>query len=79
MNKNIEDMTIDELKTELKRLKDNLCDIEDMHSFTFVKTSVHIGAEKAQNMADEYEQECKLFNEQIAAVEKLLKSKTSPL
>lgn len=75
MNKQIEDMTIDELKTELKRLKDNLCDIEDLHAFTFGKTSVHIGAEKAQNMTAEYEEECRLHNEQIAAVEKALKAK----
>ncbi len=75
MNGKIEDMTIDELKAELKRLKDNLCDLEDMHSFTFGKTSVHIGAEKAQNLTAEYEDECRMFNEQIAAVEKLLKAK----
>lgn len=75
MGKNIEDMTIDELKAELKRLKDNLCDLEDLHAFTFGKTSVHIGAEKAQNLAAEYEDECRLFNVQIAAVEKALKAK----
>ncbi len=75
MSKNIEDMTIDELKAELKRLKDNLCDVEDLHSFTFGKTSVHVGAEKAQNMTAEYEEECKMFNDRIAAVEKLLKAK----
>ena len=75
MDKRLEDMTIDELNTELKRLKDNLCDVEDLHAFTFGKTSVHIGAEKAQNMTAEYEEECKLYNEQIAAVEKALKAK----
>ncbi len=75
MDKKIEDMTIDELKAELKRLKDNLCDLEDMHAFTFGKTSVHIGAEKAQNLTAEYEEECRLFNEQIVAVEKILKEK----
>jgi len=75
MTNKLEDMTVDELKAELKRLKDSLCDIEDLHSFTFGKTSVHIGAEKAQNMAAEYEEDCKLHNEQIAAVEKLLKAK----
>lgn len=74
-DKNLETMSIDELKTELKRLKDSLCDIEDMHNFTFGKTSVHIGAEKAQNMTAEYEEECKVYNEQIAAVEKALKAK----
>ncbi len=75
MDKKIEDMTIDELRAELKRLKDNLCDLEDLHSFTFGKTSVHIGAEKAQNLTAEYEEECRMFNEQIAAVEKALKEK----
>jgi hypothetical protein len=75
MAKKYEDMSVDELKSELKRLKDNLCDIEDLHAFTFGKTSVHIGAEKAQNMATEYEEDCKLHNEQIAAIEKALKAK----
>ena len=75
MTKNIADMSVDELKAELKRLKDNLCDAEDMHAFTFGKTSVHIGAEKAQNLTAEYEEECRMFNEQIAAVEKALKAK----
>jgi hypothetical protein len=75
MEKKLEDMTVDELKAELKRLKDSLCDIEDLHSFTFIKTSVHIGAEKAQNMTAEYEEDCKLHNEQIAAIEKVLKAK----
>lgn len=77
MEKKMETMTIEELKTELKRLKDNLCDIEDMHAFTFGKTSVHIGAEQAQNMTAEYEEECKLHNARIAAIEKLLKEKGS--
>ncbi len=78
MAKNLETMTVDELRNELKRLKDNLCDIEDMHAFTFGKTTVHIGAEQAQNMAMEYEQECRVYNEQIAAVEKALRSKEAP-
>ncbi len=75
MNKEMETMTIGELKAELERLKDNLCDLEDMHAFTFGKTSVHIGAEKAQNLTAEYEEECKRFNEQIAAIEQALKAK----
>lgn len=75
MGKKIDVMTIDELKTELKRLKENLCDLEDMHAFTFGKTSVHIGAEKAQNMQQEYEEECKSFSEQIAKIEGELKAR----
>ena len=76
MAKNIEDMTIDELRAELARLKENLCDLEDMHAFTFTKTSVHIGAEKAQNMTAEYEEECRRHNERIAAVEKMIEKRS---
>ncbi len=70
-----ENTSDEELKTELQRLKDDLCDLEDMHSFTFAKTSVHIGAEKAQNMQVEFEEECKALNERISAMEKELKSR----
>lgn len=72
MDKRLDAMTIDELKTELKRLKENLCDLEEVHSFTFVKTSVHIGAEKAQNMQAEFEEECRMHNERIAETERAL-------
>jgi len=75
MSKKLDDMTVEELRTELKRLKDSLCDLEDMHSFTFGKTTVHIGAEKAQNMQSEFEEECRAHNEQITEIEKLLKAK----
>mgnify|MGYP001597203996 CR=1 FL=1 len=66
---------LQELKDELARLKDTLCDIEDVHAFTFVKTSVHIGAEKAQNMQDEYEEECRILNEKISSLERLISEK----
>jgi len=79
MDKKYEDMTGEELQRELSRLKDNLCDIEDQHNFTFVKTSVHIGAEKAQNMQQEYEQECREHTESIAVLEKILKARGGAL
>jgi hypothetical protein len=75
MEKETADMAVDELRAELKRLKENLCDLEDMHAFTFGKTSVHIGSEKAQNMQQEYEEECKACNEQIVKIEGLLKAR----
>ncbi len=75
MDKRLDAMTIEELKAELKRLKDNLCDLEEMHSFTFVKTSVHIGAEKAQNMQAEFEEECRMHNERITEIERALKER----
>lgn len=72
MDKKIHDMTREELKAELERVKSNLCDLEDMHAFTFGKTSVHIGAEKAQNLQSEFEEECRVYNERIAEIEKAL-------
>ncbi len=75
MSKQPEEMDMEELREELKRLKDNLCDLEDMHAFTFGKTTVHIGAEKAQAMQAEFEEECRVRQEQIAQIERLLKEK----
>ena len=75
MTKKYEGMTVEELQKELSRLRENLCDIEDQHSFTFVKTSVHIGAEKAQNMQAEYEQECLEHAVSIAELETILKAR----
>lgn len=75
MEKDFSMMSVDELKSELKRLRDALCDLEDMHAFTFGKTSVHIGAEKAQNMQQEFEEECRMYNEKIAEIERLLKDR----
>jgi hypothetical protein len=75
MGKRLENMTIEELKAERERLKDNLCDLEEMHSFTFVKTSVHIGAEKAQNMQAEFEEECGTYNKLIAEIDETLEAR----
>jgi len=71
----IEDMSIEELRQEIARLKENLCDLEDTHHFTFGKTTVHIGAEQAQAMQTEFEEECRACNGRIAAIEALLKAK----
>ncbi len=77
MNTKIEELTIDELRNELKRLKENLTDIEEMHAFTFGKTTAHIGAEQAQNMQLEFEEECRVYSEQIAEVERLLRERNA--
>jgi hypothetical protein len=71
-NKRPEDMSDEELHKELSRLKENLCDLEETHSFTFGKTTVHIGAEQAQAMQEEFEEECRLCNDRIAAIEAVL-------
>jgi hypothetical protein len=70
-----ETMSGEELRAELDRLKDNLCDLEDTHSFTFGKTTVHIGAEQAQSMQEEYEQECRSYKDRIALIEVILRAR----
>ena len=73
---NYDALSVEELRAELKRLKENLCDLEETHSFTMGKTTVHIGAERAQAMQEEYEEECGRYSEQIAKIEALLTSRT---
>jgi hypothetical protein len=76
MQKAYETMSVEELRAELARLKENLCDLEETHNFTFGKTTVHIGAEQAQAMQEEYEEECGAYNGQIVKIESILASKT---
>ncbi len=65
-------MSTEQLKAELERLKDELCDLEDVHSFTFQKTLVHMSAEKVGNMQAEFEEECREYKERMARIEKVL-------
>ena len=71
----LDTMTTEELTLELERLKDSLSDIEDMHSFFFDRTSVHIGAEKAQNMCAELEEDRKKYHERMVDIEKTLRQR----
>jgi len=75
MEQTYETMPVEELRAELKRLKENRCDLEETHHFTFGKTTVHIGAERAQSMQEEFEEECSQYNVQIERIEALLKAK----
>jgi len=75
MNANYADLSVAELRQELVRLRENLCDLEEIHAFTFGKTTVHIGADQAQAMQEEYEEECGQYNAQIAKLESILKAK----
>jgi hypothetical protein len=68
-------LSADGLRAELKRLKENLQDLEDTHAFTFGKTSVHIGAEQAQSMQESYEEECGTYRARIAGIEEILRRK----
>jgi NAD/NADP transhydrogenase beta subunit len=76
MIKRPDHMTVDELKAECKRHRDNLCDLEEIHDFTFGRTSVHIDAEKAQNLQAEFEEECKIYKQRIAEIEKVLQARS---
>jgi len=68
-------LSVEELRAELKRLRENLCDLEETHAFTFGKTTVHIGAEQAQSMQEEFEEECRQYNTRIVKIERILKAK----
>ena len=76
LEKAYERLSVEELRAELARLKENLCDLEETHNFTFGKTTVHIGAERAQAMQEEHEEECGRYSGQIAKIEAILTSKT---
>jgi hypothetical protein len=75
MKREAENMTVGELRAELERLRENLRDIEDMHSFTYERTSVHIGGRKAHEMQLEFEEECRTYRERIAMIEEELERK----
>jgi hypothetical protein len=75
IERSYEALSVEEVRAELKRVKENLCDLEETHAFTFGKTTVHIGAERAQAMQEEYEEECRVFSGQIAKLEGILKAK----
>ena len=75
MNKSPADMSTDGLEVDHARLKEGLCDLEEMHSYALNKTSIHIGVEKAQNMQAEFEEECREYEERIAENEKVLKNR----
>ena len=75
IEKRYDTLSTDELRAELGRLKENLQDLEETHAFTFGKTTVHIGAEQAQSMQEEYEEECRQYRAWIATVETILAGK----
>lgn len=75
MTERPEEMTLEQLREQLKRLQDNLCDLEDLHMFTFGKTSLHISAEKARNMQAEFEEECAAYKQQISEIEGQLQAR----
>ena len=76
--KRIEEMSVGELRVEFARLRDELADLEDTHAFTFGKTSVHIGADHAQSMQEEFDQERGVLRERISRIERLLADKGVP-
>lgn len=68
-------LSVEELRRELARIRENLCDLEETHHFTFGRTSVHIGAVQAQAMQEAYEEECRSYRGRIARIEGILRTK----
>jgi hypothetical protein len=75
MDKNITDLSDDELRAQLARLRDDLCDIEDMHTYATGKTTVHLGGEKARAMQEEFEEECRELKAKVEEIEKEMKAR----
>jgi hypothetical protein len=75
MERHIAGLSDAELKAEFKRLRDNLCDIEDMHAYANAKTSVHIGGATARKMQEEFDEECRAIIERIAELEEELRAR----
>ena len=71
------DSSSEDLKAELDRLRADLSDIEDMHSYATGKTSVHIGGSTARVMQEEFEEECRVLAEKIGAIESELRARGS--
>jgi hypothetical protein len=71
MAKDYASMNKEELEKELKRLKDNLEDLEETLSYYYSATQAHIPG----GFVKQDEQELKDLREEIAQVEELLKSK----
>ena len=74
MKRTIADLSDDELRAELGRLRENLCDIEDMHAYAG-RTSVHIGGETVRAMQEEFEEDCRALHAKIAEIRNELRSR----
>ncbi|MBI4825523.1 MAG: hypothetical protein HY807_03775 [Nitrospirae bacterium] len=73
--KNIEDMTVEELKQELEHAKECLIDEEETYNFSMHKASVHIGSLQVEAMKEDFEDNCKNYKAKISKIEELLKKK----
>jgi hypothetical protein len=61
----------EELEARLRRLREDLRDLEDTFSFNLANTPAHIN----EGMVNEHEQELEEYREKIAHIEELLKGK----
>ena len=74
--KDIEDMTTDELKKELKYYKGCLEDEEETYNFSMVKSSVHIGSRQVEAMKEDFQYNCRNYTSNIQKIEEMLKEKS---
>ena len=74
-DKNIEEMTAEELRGELDYAKECLLDLEETYEFYFARTSAHIGGATAAAMREEHEEHRARYAERIVRIETLLREK----
>jgi archaellum component FlaC len=61
----------EELDARLRRLREDLKDLEDTFSFNLANTAAHLNA----GMVNEHEQELEEYREKIAHIEEILRKK----
>ncbi|BCB95954.1 hypothetical protein JZK55_08760 [Dissulfurispira thermophila] len=74
-NKNLDDMSIDELKKELEFVKECMEDEEQILNFMLHKTSLHLGGAEVKAMQEEYEENRSEYLERIKEIESLIRQK----
>lgn len=68
-------MPDDELRAELRRLREALVDLEETHSFDIMHTSAHIGSAEFKASQQRFEEETRTYLDRIAEVEAVLRSR----
>lgn len=75
MDKDPGTMSTEELRAELRRLREALTDLEETHAFDAMHTSAHIGAEEFRASEERFREESERYMEEISRLEKVLRSR----
>ncbi|GAB4388768.1 MAG: hypothetical protein Kow0025_10040 [Thermodesulfovibrionales bacterium] len=71
--KDLNAMSADELRAELRRLREALVDLEETHAFDSMHTRAHIGAEEFKAADERFREESAHYVEEISRIEEALR------